>query len=222
MTSAQRDSAAVLRRDAQRNRDRILEAAGELFAQRGINVTLNEVAHYAGVGVGTVYRRFPHKDALVAEVFESRLAEVAVLVRAAGENPDPWQGLVGFLYGSLELQATDRALGDILLGAPLAVERLRQMRAEMVPIAAELVERARKAGQLRADFDTSDLPVLLLMLRTALEITRDTAPQAWRRFAEITLQGLRPPGSPVEPLTTAPVGVENIDAVMESWAPAGR
>jgi AcrR family transcriptional regulator len=220
VTAGARDAGPGLRRDAQRNRDRIVAAARELFAQRGIEVTLNEVAHYAGVGVGTVYRRFPHKDALVAEVFESRLAEVEVLIRAAADDPDPWQGLIGFIYGSLEVQATDRALSDILLGAPLAIERLRQMRAEMVPIAADLIERARRAGAVRADFDTSDLPVLLVMLRTALDVTRVAAPEAWRRFAAILLQGIRPPGSPVERLTVAPVGVEQIDAVMENWHPS--
>jgi AcrR family transcriptional regulator len=217
---AQPGAPPPLRRDAQHNRDRIVHAARELFAQRGLQVTLNEVAHYAGVGVGTVYRRFPHKDALVEEVFESRLGEVRNLMRAAADDPDPWRGFTGFLYGSLELQAKDRALSDIILGAPLAAERISAMRAELVPIAVGLIDRARAAGQLRADFDVSDLPVLLLMVRTALDITRDTAPDAWRRFAQIALQGVRPQGSPVDPLTAAPIGVEHMDAVTQRYRPA--
>lgn len=211
---------APLRRDAQHNRDRIVRAARELFAERGIEVTLNEIAHYAGVGVGTVYRRFPDKELLVAEVFESRMAQVADLMRAAADDPDPWRGLTGFIYGSLELQANDRALSDLVLGASTAVERLAELRAEMVPIAAGIIERARKAGELRADFDVSDLPVLQLMIRTALDLTRDTAPQAWRRFAQIALQGIRPSGRAVEPFTVGPIGAENINAVVERWRPA--
>jgi AcrR family transcriptional regulator len=209
-----------LRRDAQHNRDRIVQAARELFAERGIETTLNEIAHYAGVGVGTVYRRFPDKDLLVAEVFESRLAEVAALMRAAADDPDPWRGLTGFLYGSLALQAKDRALSDIMLGAPLAAKRLRSLRAETVPIAARIIERARAAGELREDFDISDLPVLMMMIRTAVDLTRDTAPDAWRRFAQIALQGIRPSGRPVEPFTVAPIGAEHIDDIVEKWTPS--
>jgi AcrR family transcriptional regulator len=209
-----------LRRDAQQNRDRIVQAARELFAARGIGVTLNDVAHYAGVGVGTVYRRFPDKDLLIAEVLEARLAEVATLIRAAADDPDPWRGLSGFVYRSLELQAADRALSDLVLGAPTAVERLAGLRAEMVPIAAGIIERARAAGQVRPDFDISDLPVLLMMIRTAVDLTRDTAPDAWRRFAQIALQGIRPAGLPVEPFTVAPIGAELINAVIQRWRPA--
>src|SRR5581483_188404 len=120
--------AGPLRRDAQHNRDRIVAAARELFAARGIEVTLNEIAHYAGVGVGTVYRRFPNKGLLVEEMFAARLDEVGELMRTAAADPDPWRGLTGFLYGSLELQAHDRALSDLVLGAPLADERIAAMR----------------------------------------------------------------------------------------------
>jgi AcrR family transcriptional regulator len=217
---AQPTAPRPLRRDAQHNRDRIVQAARELFAERGLEITLNDVAHHAGVGVGTVYRRFPHKDALVEEIFESRLAEVGDLMRGAAADPDPWRGFTGFLYGSLELQAKDRALGEIILGAPLADERVSAMRAELVPIAAGLIDRARAAGQLRADFDVSDLPVLLLMVRTALDLTRDAAPDAWRRFAQIALEGVRPQGSPVEPFTVAPIGFDRINEIVQRWRPA--
>src|ERR1700694_204012 len=97
-----------LRKDAERNRQRIIEAATELFAERGLGVTLNDVAHYAGVGVGTVYRRYPDKADLIEEVFEHRLGELAGLAEAARDDPDPWKGLTNFLERSLELQARDR------------------------------------------------------------------------------------------------------------------
>jgi hypothetical protein len=112
-------------------------------------------------------------------------------------------------------------LSDIINGAPIAVERMSAMRASLVPVAAGLIERARAAGQLREDFDVSDLPVVLLMIRTALNVTRGSAPDAWRRFAELALQGLRPDGAPVEPFTVAPVGADRIAAVMEDWRTSG-
>lgn len=219
MTPSTTVDTAPLRRDAQRNRDRIVAAARELFAERGMEVTLNEIAHYAGVGVGTVYRRFPDKDVLVEEVLQARFGEVADLMHRAAADPDPWRGLTGFLYGSLELQAQDRALSDILLGAPLSAQRLSAMRAAMVPVARDLIDRAHASGQLRADFDVSDLPVLVLMIRTAVDVTRTSAPEVWRRFAGIAIQGIRAAGAPLEPLAVAPIGIDRIDAVMESWRP---
>src|SRR5437763_16995374 len=86
-----------LRKDAERNRRRILDAAAELFSERGLGVTLNDVAHHADVGVGTVYRRFPNKQLLIDALFEDRFADIVQLAQDGLDNPNPWQGLVGFL-----------------------------------------------------------------------------------------------------------------------------
>src|SRR5438270_2551864 len=91
-----------LRKDAERNRRRILDAAAELFTERGLGVTLNDIAHHADVGVGTVYRRFPNKELLIDALFEDRLAEFAKLAEDALTDSDPWHGLVGFLECALE------------------------------------------------------------------------------------------------------------------------
>src|SRR5437667_9910090 len=107
-----------LRRDAERNRQRILEAARELFADRGLSVTLNDIAHHAGVGVGTVYRRFPDKALLVEHLFEQRLEEIVGLMETAAADPDPWRGMTGFLEHALELQSPDFALKDLVLSSP--------------------------------------------------------------------------------------------------------
>ena len=82
-----------LRKDAERNRQRILEAAGELFAERGLGVTLDDVAHHAGVGVGTVYRRFPDKEVLIDALFEQRIEAIATIASEALEIEDPWDGV---------------------------------------------------------------------------------------------------------------------------------
>src|SRR4051794_41954669 len=87
-----------LRKDAERNRQRILDAAQELFAERGQAVTLNEIARHAGVGVGTVYRRFPDKDELIEGLFEQRIDRLAEILDRAPPNPDPGAGLGGFFW----------------------------------------------------------------------------------------------------------------------------
>src|SRR3954466_16413344 len=104
-----------LRRDAQRNRVRILAAAKEVFAERGIDATLDDVAARAGVGVGTVYRRYANKDALLEELFEERIAELAALAEASLADGAAWQGLVRFLERVEELFAADRALEHVML-----------------------------------------------------------------------------------------------------------
>src|SRR5919199_5927994 len=96
--------ARELRKDAARNRQRLLDAASELFAARGLDVTLNDIAHYAGVGVGTAYRHFANKDEVIDALFEQRLQGVAALAQQALQEPDAWTGLVTFLEGSLDMQ----------------------------------------------------------------------------------------------------------------------
>src|SRR3954470_3515659 len=94
---------ATLRRDAERNRRRILEAARRGFAERGLGITLDEIARLAGVGVGTVYRRFPNKELLIDALFEERIGEVVALARAAAGDEDAWRGLSRFLEGAVDL-----------------------------------------------------------------------------------------------------------------------
>src|SRR3954463_11012360 len=117
-----------LRKDAERNRIRILEAAGDLFAQRGLGITLDEIARHAGVGVGTVYRRFPDKELLIDALFEQRIEELVVLAETARDDPDPFEGLVRFFETFLALQAADRGLKDIVLGTGRGQRRVAQAR----------------------------------------------------------------------------------------------
>src|SRR5215475_14728741 len=99
-----------LRRDAERNRQRILRAASEVFTTRGLQASLDDVAQHAGVGVGTVYRRFPDKESLVEALFEERIQAMAALAEKALAEPDAWTGLVSFLEGACTQLATDRGL----------------------------------------------------------------------------------------------------------------
>jgi AcrR family transcriptional regulator len=208
-----------LRRDAEKNRQRILAAARELFAERGLGVTLNDIAHHAGVGVGTVYRRFPDKAQLIDGLFEERLEEFVELMTAALDDPDPWQGFAGFLVRSLELQAADRGLRELVLGAPGGRERVARFRAQLYPLGSRLVQRARGGGQLRADCETQDIAILQLMLGLVIDAAHDVEPELWRRSLGIVLQGLRADPGPPAPLAPPALSAEQMDEVLlASWS----
>ncbi|HEY1508322.1 MAG TPA: TetR/AcrR family transcriptional regulator [Solirubrobacteraceae bacterium] len=209
-----------LRKDAERNRQRILDAAQELFAQRGLGVTLNDVAHHAGVGVGTVYRRFPDKAQLIDELFEQRLAEIVSLIETAVRDPDPWHGLVTFLESALAVQAGDRAVKELLFVAPGGVERVGRMRAQMLPLGTELVERAQSSGKLRSGIAAQDMPLLQLMIGTIIDVSRDYEPELWRRFLAIVVQGLRADPQPPEQLPAPPPDPDVLQRMLAAWRPA--
>ena len=212
-----------LRKDAERNRQRILEAAQELFAERGQAVTLNEIARHAGVGVGTVYRRFPDKDELVEGLFEQRIDRIADILDRALANPDPWRGFVDFFEASLEEQAADRGLRQLMLGAAGAYDRIAKARERLQPLVSRLVERARDAGELRADFDAADIGILQIMLGSVVDLTYELEPELWRRYSAIVLQGLRARPEPPAPLDFPALPFEQFEAVMvEAHMPPGR
>src|SRR5437879_1533599 len=134
-----------LRRDAERNRQRILDAARVVFAERGLSGSHDDIAHEAGVGVGTVYRRFPDKEQLIDALFEARVEEIADVARAAVETPDPWEALAGLLMRAQELQSEDRGLKEIVLGDARGAERAVAARSLIAPLVAEVLRRAKDA-----------------------------------------------------------------------------
>jgi AcrR family transcriptional regulator len=203
-----------LRKDAERNRQLILDAAKELFAEHGLGVTLNEIARHAGVGVGTVYRRFPDKEVLIEDLFEQKVAQLVALMERSVADPDPWRGLVGFLEGSLELQACDLALKDLIAGGPESLGRIKTIRSRLFPLGEQLIRRAQDAGQLRGDLEPSDIPMLQVMLGGLIDGSRDVDPELWRRFLPIMLQGLRADPAPPAPLAHPPLALDDVDTVM--------
>jgi AcrR family transcriptional regulator len=205
-----------LRRDAERNRQRILEAAGEVFAKRGLDATMDDIAHHAGVGVGTVYRRFPDKELLIDALFEERIGVLVSIAERALAEPDPWDGLVLFLERSIAEQATDRGLKELLLGSHHGRERVRQARNRMKPLVDQLVEGAKAAGRLREDVDSTDFAVIHLMLGATVDFTEQVAPETWRRFLDIVLEGLQPHAD-ARPLGERALEDDELDAAMGSW-----
>src|SRR3954454_7533369 len=113
-----------LRADAERNRQRIIAAAASVFAERGLDVSLDEIAHAAGVGIGTVYRRFPDKDALIDALFEAKIDRAVALADTALEIEDPWEGFTTFMRGMCRMQAEDRGFKEALLVGDRGRERV--------------------------------------------------------------------------------------------------
>jgi AcrR family transcriptional regulator len=207
-----------LRRDAERNRRRILEAAAEVFAERGLGVTMDDIADHAGVGVGTVYRRFPNKELLIDALLEDRLAELVAMAERAQEEDDPWQALTGFLERGQALQAANRAVKEVVLSTEHGRERVAHMRSRLAPLVDALVKRAQSSGQLRPDIHETDLPLIQIMLGAVVDVTRDIEPETWRRLLAIIVDGLRA-REPRTPLPAPPLESEQIAQVMRAWKP---
>jgi AcrR family transcriptional regulator len=197
---AERAAPRPLRRDAERNRQRILAAAAEVFTTRGLQATLDDVARQAGVGVGTVYRRFPDKEALVDALFESRLDTVVALAERALDDPDSWAGLVSFLEAAAAELTGDRGLREIFMFATYGRDRVDLARGRMLPVVTRLVGRAQQDGKLRADLRPTDIPLIEFMLGSAAEYAGSVRPGLWRRYLAIVLDGLRPSRDGTTPL----------------------
>ncbi|MET3807929.1 AcrR family transcriptional regulator [Nakamurella sp. UYEF19] len=209
-----------LRRDAESNRARILAAARELIAVRGLGVGHNEIARAAEVAVGTVYRRFPDKEALVDALFIDRLDEVVDAAEAARDITDPWLALVTFMNGAVAAQASNRGLGDLALGAARGMKLSTEARERVGPVVAEIVQRAQAAGVLRPDVTEQDLALVPAMLAPIVANARGIDDELWRRVLALVLDGFRAGMADVLPGT--PPAPEVVDAIMSNWNAAAH
>jgi AcrR family transcriptional regulator len=191
MSVATKQEVRPLRADAARNRQKILEAASEVFASRGLDATLDDIARHAGVGVGTVYRRFASKEELIEALFEKAVNEVVELALEAAEMADSWEGLVWFLERATEMQAEDLGLRDVILHSGYGRKRVALARQRIVPAVTHLVERAQRDGHLRSDFLATDIPIIEMMVSGVADRTNGLAPGLWRRYLVIVLDGLK-------------------------------
>src|SRR3954467_4095713 len=222
--------ARPLRRDAELNRRRILASAREVFGRRGLEATLDDIAHHAGLGVGTVYRRFPSKEHLVEAMFAERMEEIGDLAEKALKAEDAWQAFVDFTWQSIELHSGDRGLREIMLSNKFGHEHVADAKARMVPLITRLVERAQAAGGLRPDFSPTDIPLLHMMVGSAIEFTSAVEPDLWRRCLAMLLDGGRArracPRAGWRPrpgtrwgLPPPPLDVDEVDEAMSCWRP---
>ncbi|MET9555297.1 TetR/AcrR family transcriptional regulator [Streptomyces sp. NPDC006645] len=210
-----------LRRDAALNRERILHAAREVFGQQGLGVTLDGVARHAGVGVGTLYRRFPTKESLIRALFEEDLRIRQESAESALAHPDPWQGLVDFLTEMTADLAENRGLHEVLMLGEHTSEPIETARGGMLPFLEALIRRAQESGDLRPEVTPSDIPVIQHMLYAAAQFTRGGQPDIWRRYLDVLLNGLRlrPDNAP---LTTPSLSDESVERAMNIVRPEPR
>lgn len=216
MTSTAEPAERPLRKDAERNRKRILQAAAEVFSERGLDATLDDVARRAGVGVGTVYRRFPDKEALVAELFQGRIDDLVAVAEQACTAADPWTALVSYLEHMAATMSGDLGLRQMMLFATYGKDRVAYAREQMRPVVARLVARAQEAGQLRGDFSATDVPMIAFMLSKATEYAAPARPCLHQRYLALIVDSLQPARDGVTPLPVPPLTPEEMEQVMRA------
>jgi AcrR family transcriptional regulator len=177
-----------LRADAERNRERLLAAAREVFAEQGLDASTNEVARRAGVGVATLFRRFPTRDDLVEAVFAQKMADYVGAIDAALANPDPWIGFCGYIERVCEMQAADRGFADLLTLSFPGAKALQAERDTSAEALDELIDRAKAVGKLREEFAHQDVALVLMANAGVVTATRGAAPDAWQRIVGYLIQ----------------------------------
>ncbi|HEX6651753.1 MAG TPA: helix-turn-helix domain-containing protein [Thermoleophilaceae bacterium] len=187
---------SALRADAARNRERIIAAAAAVFAERGLDAATAEIAHRAGVGEATLFRRFPTKDDLIDAVIETRMEEVAVLADAAADHPDPAVALERFMADLVKQFSRDKgffeAAGERCMNDP----RFQPLRERALEAAGRLLRRAQEAGAVRTDLSPSDVTFLAGSAMYAMEVSKPGLREdLWKRYLRVILDGMKPEGA---------------------------
>lgn len=190
--SALADTARPQRADARRNHEKVLAAAREEFAEHGPDAQMPDIARRAGVGVGTVYRHFPTKEALVEALARDHLTRVAdEMERAAAREGDPWTLLVEVSEACGLQCAEDRGLAAALTGAHEVMLTAVDQHTRLRGATTTLLDRARAAGQLREDATVDDVAMIMCSLAHITDLEASRPEFSWRRYLEIALDGLR-------------------------------
>jgi AcrR family transcriptional regulator len=208
------ETSPALRADAARNRERIIEAAFEVFAERGYEASTADIAARAGVGEATLFRRFPTKDDLITAMVSMMLEEAAAVATSCLEEEDPWRGVERFLFEMAERAAQNHGISDANKERCMASQALAGERRRVLDLTAQLVKRAQGAGVLRDDVAGQDLMFLMGAVASVSEVPfPGLRPDLWRRYLGIVLDGLRPacatklrPGAPSRRLIENPDG----------------
>jgi AcrR family transcriptional regulator len=181
--------AKPLRADARRNRERIVAAARVAFAEYGLDAQMDEIARRAELGVGTLYRHFPTKEALVAALVEARMSRMAELGREvlAGDG-DPAADFERFIRSCAGQHIEDRALSQVISTQPTETFRQAAQDSGLLEVGAAVLERAQRAGAVRDDASVDDIGITMCGLGAVLE---SWGPPACERYVELLLAGLR-------------------------------
>ena len=185
-----------IRSDALKNRERLLVAAGQVFEEKGLEASVADVARVAGVGMGTLYRRFPSKDALIEALVSEVLEATITMAREAAEQPDG-TGLEHFLEVSGSYQAEHLGCLPKLWNTDHHLVKTAR------DLIAGLLADAQAHGRVRPDLTSTDLSLVMWSMRGVLETTRSNVPEAWRRHLDLLIAGMRPGDAalPHRPLT---------------------
>ena len=186
-----------LRADAARNTEKIVLAAREVYRESGPDATLDDIARHAGVGIATLYRRFPNKEEIVRAALEQGIAEEVspTIDRALGDD-DPKHGLMTLIEATLSLVAREH---NMLAAANNSGALTAEVTAPILDALGELTRRGQQAGCIRADLVFDDLQRVMGMLAAVLP-SMDTEGHGWRRYVTLILDGLSPiEASPLPP-----------------------
>jgi AcrR family transcriptional regulator len=207
------------RRDALRNRQRIVDAAQRLVSDRGLGVSHEQIAEAADLAVGTVYRHFPDRSLLIEEALTGHVEAVVAHALAAEAVEDPWRALVEFMQTGLESRVHNQGLHELVTAAGGGLELAIHSRRRIAPIARRIVARCQDAGVVRPDVTVYDLALVPMMIGALGHSARNADPDLWRRHLMIILDGLRYRGAP---LPGKPPSARVVDAVAARWLPTGR
>jgi AcrR family transcriptional regulator len=191
-----------MRADARRNRDRILAAAREAFAEYGSETQMDDIARRAGVGVGTLYRHFPTKDALTSELVKIKLAAFAERARAKFEDDErPWESFADLLREQTELMEADASQQRMIFAMTKeAMQQVGPTADELREATQKLIDRAQAAGELLSDVVVDDVRTLMCGLGSAMAADAvGVMPYYWRRMLEYALAGMRTVSGRAEP-----------------------
>ncbi|MFG2673492.1 TetR/AcrR family transcriptional regulator [Streptomyces sp. NPDC048445] len=208
------------RRDAARNRARIIDAAREVFATQGVGAGLNEIAHHAGVGIGTIYRHFPDKEVLVDAALGDRFTELTALVDQGLAAATAWDGLTHVMRQAVAMNVADRGLRDVVFSSGPGRQRADALREGLAPRLEQLLGRARLEGAVRTDLTVPDLIMIMLMLTEFAHRSSPVRPDAYRRYLELIISSLRPQ-SAVDDLGVV-LSAAEVQAIARQWAEPSR
>lgn len=197
-----------LRADAERNRRRLLDAAAEVFAQEGLDASIAAIAQRAGVGQGTVFRRFPSKDDLIAAVFVDRMAALAEAAETALVEDDAGRAFRRIFETACAVYARDRFLREAAERGIAARPEVKTQKRRLMTAITELLARAQRDGALRADLSAQDIPFLINAIASASGPLAVAFPELWRRYLAVVLDGLRPGSGSLPVDVPSPQAVE--------------
>jgi len=192
---------SALRADAARNRELIIAAAAAVFAERGLDAATAEIAHRAGVGEATLFRRFPSKDDLIDAIIETRMEEVAALADTAADYPHPGAALERFMQDLVKQFSRDKGFFEAAGERCISDPKFQPLRERAMDAVGRLLKRAQDAGAVRPDLSPSDISFLAGSAMYAMEVSKPgLRDDLWKRYLRVILDGMKPEGaSPLRP-----------------------